>query len=146
MLLALLIACRCSTAEQPQDVSFASPQLRQVGGRFRGEADAPLAPEVAFAVQARCPRIERVHVRPVNAQIHELTVYGSGLDTVTRIGAALPDGKLANARFEHEGAALVFPVACDACEVYLGVKAGDRTAACIGPGYSLTVYEGHIVP
>lgn len=145
MLLALLLACRCSTAEQPQDVTFPSPALQQVGGRFRGEPETPIEPQVAFDVQARCPRIDRVHLRPANPQIKEVTVWGERLDAVTRIGAAMPDGTLANVRFLHENNSLVFPVACEACEVYLGVAAGDRTAACFGPGYSLTVYEGRIV-
>lgn len=145
MLLALLLACRCSDPDAPQEVTFPRPALQQVGGRFRGEPDTPLDPQVAFAVQERCPRIEHVRLRVANPQIRELTVRGSGLDRVKRVGAAMPDGKLASAQFLSEDGALVFPVACDACEVYLGIQAGDRTAACIGPGYSLTLHDGRIV-
>ncbi len=146
MLLALLLACRCTPPDTTQEVSFPSPVLREVGGKFRGQDDAPLDPQLAFGVQDRCPRIDRARIRRANEQISEVTVYGTRLDAVTRIGAALPDGKLANVAFVREGDALVFPVACDACEVYLGIRAGDRTAACIGSGYSLTVYDRRIVP
>lgn len=146
MLLALLLACRCNPLDPPQDVTFSTYALRQVGGRFQGEPDVPLAPETAFAVEPRCPRIESVHVRHANAKFREVTVRGQGLATVTRVGAALYDGKLANAHYLLEGDALVFPIACTRCEIYLGIPAGDRTAACIGPGYSLSFEEGRIVP
>jgi hypothetical protein len=145
MLLALLLACRCTAPEGPQEATFPTPALREVGGRFRGEPDAPLDPKVAFTLQSRCPQIERARLRKANDAIAEVTVRGARLDAVTRIGAALPDGTLANVQFIREDGALVFPVACAACEVYLGVKADDRTVACIGPGYSLTVLNGRIV-
>lgn len=144
MLLALLLACRC-TPDGPQEVTFPAPALQQVGGRFRGEPETPIDPQVAFAVQERCPRIERARLRRANDQIREITIHGAGLDAVTRVGAALPDGTLANAQFLREDGGLVFPIACDACQVYLGVQAGDRTAACFGPGYSLTIHDGWIV-
>jgi hypothetical protein len=146
MLLALLLACRCNPLDPPQDVTFATHTLRQVGGRFRGEPDTPLAPQVAFAVEARCPKIEAVHVRHANERIREVTVRGTALDTVTHVGAALPEGTLASAQFLLEDGALVFPIACTRCEIYLGIPAGDRVAACIGPGYSLTFEEGRVVP
>ncbi|MFN7145038.1 MAG: hypothetical protein ACK4YP_14775 [Myxococcota bacterium] len=146
MLLALLLACRCAPVEAPQNVSFPSPSLREVGGRFRGQPETPLDPALAFEVGARCPRITRVQVRRANDLFREVTVHGTGLDAVARIGAALADGGRANAQFLRKGDTLVFPVACDACEVYLGVRAEDRTAACVGPGYSLTFREGRVVP
>lgn len=144
MLLALLAACSCSDPDAPQEVAYPAPALQEVGGRFRGETETPIDPQVAFAVQSRCPRVERARLRKVNAQIREVTVWGTGLDTVERIGAALPDGKLANVHFEAADGGLRFPVACDACQVYLGVAAGDRTAACFGPGYSLTLHDGRL--
>lgn len=144
MLLALLLACRCNPLDPPQDVTFAEHTLRQVGGRFRGEPDTPLPPQVAFAVEPRCPRMASVHVRHANARIREVTVRGTGLDTVTHVGAALFDGTLASAQFLLEDGALVFPIACTRCEVYLGIPAGDRTAACIGPGYSLSFEDGRV--
>ncbi|MDO9280454.1 MAG: hypothetical protein Q7U06_00995 [Pseudomonadota bacterium] len=146
MLLALLLACRCDPLDPPQDVTFATPTLKQVGGRFYGQSDTPLAPQVAFEVEARCPRIESVHVRHANARIREVTVRGTGLAGVTRIGAALYDGTLANAQYIREGDTLVFPIACTRCEIYLGIPAKDRTAACIGPGYSLSFEDGRVVP
>jgi hypothetical protein len=145
MLLALLLACRCNSLDAPQEVSFPSPVLRQVGGRFREEPTTPIAPQVAFAVEKRCPRIDRVRMRHANPAIREITLAGSGLDQVTRIGATLADGTLADAQFIREGDGLVFPIACTDCEVYLGIPAGDRTAACMGPGYSIAVRRGRIV-
>ncbi|MDP2309885.1 MAG: hypothetical protein Q8P18_27955 [Pseudomonadota bacterium] len=146
MLLALLLACRCDPRDPPQDVTFTTHTVRQVGGRFIGEPDSPLAPETAFAVEPRCPRIDSVHVRRANARIVEVTVRGTGLAAVTRVGAALLEGKLANAQFVREEDALVFPVACTQCEIYFGIPAGDRTAACIGPGYSLRFEGGRVAP
>ncbi|MDP2311999.1 MAG: hypothetical protein Q8P41_03775 [Pseudomonadota bacterium] len=146
MLLALLLACRCSPLDPPQDVTFTTRVVRQVGGRFHGEPDTPLAPQVAFAVQERCPRIDSAHLRHANAQIRELTVRGTALADVTRVSAALYDGQLANVQYLLENDTLVFPIACTHCEIYLGIQAGDRTAACIGPGYSLSIENGRIVP
>lgn len=146
MLLSLLLACRCTPPDGPQDVTFSTHEVRQVGGRFLREPDAPLEPEVAFAAQARCPRLEGAHLRRANEQIRLATVRGADLGSVTRVGAALADGTLANIQFVREADTLVFPVGCTDCEVYLGIRAGSRTAACIGPGYSLTVKDGRIVP
>ena len=146
MLLALLLACRCNPLDPPQDVTFTTHVIRQVGGRFRGQPDKPLAPQVAFAVEERCPRLDGVYVRHANSQIREVTVRGARLDGVTRVGAALYDGTLANVQFRLEGETLTFPIACTRCEIYLGIQAGDRTAACIGPGYSLSFEDGKITP
>lgn len=146
MLFALLLACRCAPVEAPQDVSFPSPSLREVGGVFRGQTEAPLDPKLAFELGARCPTITRVQVRRANDLFREVTVHGAGLDAVTRVGAALADGARANAQFLRKGDTLVFPVACDDCEVYLGVPAKDRVAACVGAGYSLTFRDGRVVP
>lgn len=146
MLLSLLLACRCSSPGTSQDVTFPTHEMRQVGGRFVGEPDGPLDPKVAFAVQARCPRLEAAHLRRANDQIRVVTVRGAELGGVTRIGAALPDGKLATVHFVREGEAIEFPVACTDCEVYFGLSAEGRTAACLGPGYSLTFVDGRIAP
>jgi hypothetical protein len=146
MFLLLLASCSFDTRAPPQDVRFDIHEVRQVGGRFVGQDDTLLAPDVAFALQARCPRIDHAHLRQANDVIREITVSGAGLDQVTHVGAALYDKSLANAQFRREGDSLVFPVACNRCEVYLGVDAGGRTAACIGPGYSLSLADGQIVP
>jgi hypothetical protein len=146
MLLALLLSCSCNPLDPPQDVSFTTHVIEQVGGRFREEPETPLAPQVAFAVQERCPRLDGVRVRQANAEIREVTVRGARLDGVRRVGAALFDGKLANVQYIREGDTLVFPIACTRCEIYFGVQAGDRTAACLGPGYSLSFEDGKIVP
>jgi hypothetical protein len=72
MLLALLLACRCTAPEGPQEATFPTPALREVGGRFRGEPDAPLDPKVAFTLQSRCPQIERARLRLVGVSLENL--------------------------------------------------------------------------
>jgi hypothetical protein len=145
MLLILLVACRCNPLDPPQEVTFPTPTLHQVGGRFRGQDDEALDPPAAFALQQRCPQISKARIVQTNAQIREVTVWGTNLDRVKRVGAALYDGSLANAQFlTNEDGSITFPIACTRCELYLGLSTGGRTAACIGPGYSLSVEEGRL--
>lgn len=144
MLIATLLGgCRCGGPPEVQEIA-PEPALRQVGGRFVGEPDTPLRPEAAFAAQALCPRLTRIVARRANATVHEVRVEGEGLARVKRVGAGLVDGTLANAQYERDGDALVFPVICDDCEVWLGFPVEGRTVACIGPGYSLAFRGGYL--
>lgn len=145
MLLTLLLACRCNPLDPPQEVSFATTEIRQVGGRFRGQDDAPLDPPDAFQLEQRCPEIQKARVVQTNPQIREVTVWGTHLDRIDKVGAALYDGTLANAQFlPNEDGSITFPIACTRCELYLGLRVGGRIAACIGPGRSLSIEEGRI--
>lgn len=145
MLLILLLACRCNPLDPPQEVTLDRHELRQVGGRFRGQDDAQLDPPAAFALQGRCPELSRARIVQTNATIREVTVWGTHLDTVKRVGAALYDGTLANAQFlPNDDGSITFPIACTRCELYLGLSAGGPIAACIGPGYSLSIEDGRI--
>jgi hypothetical protein len=146
LLLLSLLACRCDGLNPPQDVRFDRHELHQVGGKFSGQADVLLEPAVAFALQQRCPRLESAHLRDANAMIHFVTLKGSGLDAVKKVEAALPDGKLASVQFAPVDGGIEFPVACAKCEVYFGLVVDGRASACFGPGYSLTVEDGRIVP
>lgn len=145
-MLLFLLACRCLLPDEPQHVSFDRPVLQQVGGRFHDEPDAPLVPEVAFQVGARCPRITVVDTTYPNDAVIEVRVEGSGFEQITRVSAALVDGSLADVSFSRDGGVLVFPVACSQCEEYLGIDAGGRSAACMGPGYSLRFMDRRVVP
>ncbi len=146
MVLALLFGCRCNPLPPGQDIVFDTHAIQQVGGHFYDQSDAPLAPAVAFAVEARCPSLERATLRAVTPGLHHLTLRGRGLGAVERISAALFDGTLANVQFERVGDTLEMPIACNRCEIYLGVEAGDRVAACIGPGHSIAIAGGQILP
>jgi hypothetical protein len=137
----LLAGCRCGGPPEVQERS-PTPALQQIGGRFEGEPDEPLSPEAAFEARKSCPTIARITARRASQLVHEVRVEGEGLDRVRRVGGALATGALANAKFERDGAALVFPVACDDCDVYLGFPHAGRTVACIGPGYSLSFRGG----
>ena len=144
-MLLFLLACRCAPPEGTERVRFDRPVLQQVGGRFYGESEDALTPKAAFSVQERCPRLTSVDVRRANDVILEVTAEGRGFERVTRVTGALPDGSLADISFARDGGALIFPVACTACEVYLGIDAGGRTAACLGPGYSLRFVDRRVV-
>lgn len=143
MLLALLLACRCGGPPDAVELTFDAPSLQQVGGRFSDEPQEPVSPQTAFAAKDLCPTLTRVVARPANEPIWEVTVQGARLDRVKRIGATLSGGSLADIAFEPtEDGGLRFPVACRDCEVYLGVRVGSRTVACMGPGYSLRWKNG----
>lgn len=142
----LLLACRCGGPPTLQDVSYDKPELRQVGGKFRGQFDDTLPAEISFAVQSDCPRIERAVRTRKNDLVAEVRVWGTGFERVDRVSAAMVSGELADAAFERDADSLVFPVACDRCEVYLGMQAGGRAVACLGPGYSLRIEGGFLIP
>jgi hypothetical protein len=82
-----------------------------------------------------------------------VTVEGERLGTVTRVGAMLADGHLAEVEFRPArastgGDGLVLPVMCRRCEVVLGVPAPDAggpVTACTGPGWSLRVEGGRLM-
>lgn len=124
MLLLLALACGgCDRRDPPQSVVFDTHVAQQVGGKFTDEPDISLDPKVAFDVEARCPKIERVEVVQANDTMRDVTVYGQNLATIRRVAAVLGNGKLANARFEMRGEGLYFPLACEKCEVYFGISA-----------------------
>jgi hypothetical protein len=151
MLLALLVhACTCAGPRWPQDVSWTPGTPNTVGGRFVGAEDTVLDPKAAFGLQARCPTVRHATATPAGADVLALVITGDRLDSVQRINAGLPDGKLAEVEFVREttaeGApALRFPVICRSCEVWLGVRVDTATAACFGQGYSIRFEDGRIV-
>lgn len=165
MLLSLVLSgClwSCVSCDGPgtQDVRFEAPNTQTITTRFRGQSDAPLEPVVAFEVEKRCPRITRAVVDRVPGGQMLVTAEGEGFDTVKAVAAGLPGGKLAAVQFERglrsalvDGAStaegdpevLQFPVLCDRCDVWLGVSAAGRFAACLGPGRSLRVEGGRVV-
>jgi hypothetical protein len=120
------------------------PVVRQVTARFKGQADESLPPEVAFDVRARCPVLRGVAVEPIGPGVWQATVSGTGLAEVVRVGAALPDGKLAEAHLRRDAEGLSFPIACTDCEVYLGVASGEHVGGCLGPGYSFRMDGGRL--
>ena len=150
-MLPLVGACRCG-ASPPQERAWDPQPVQQVTTRFVGAPDVPLEPAVAFAAQARCPRIVRARLEALPPRegmeaLARVTVEGERLGTVTRVGALLDDGKLAEVEPRAVGETLVLPVMCRRCEVVLGVpapEAGGRVAACTGPGWSLRVEGGRL--
>jgi hypothetical protein len=151
MLLALLFhACTCAGPRWPQEVSWTPGTPNTVGGRFVGAEHTVLDPKAAFGLQARCPTVRHATATPAGPDVLALVVTGDRLDSVQRINAGLPDGKLAEVEFVREttaeGApALRFPVMCRSCDVWLGVRVDTATAACFGQGYSIHVEDGRIV-
>lgn len=143
MLLAILLACRCNDAPEAMSLTFEDRDLQQIGGRFVDEPQEPVAADVAFLAKDLCPALERASLVPAQEGIWEVTVHGERLDRVKRVGATLAGGALANVAFEATpDGGLRFPVACRDCDVYLGVRVGSRTVACLGPGYSLRWKHG----
>lgn len=139
MLLALF-GCTCAPARVEATArDYPSPQLRNVTTRFTGQEETELDPEAAFAVARRCPVISRAELAPETSAYARLTLRGSGLDRVVRIGGALPDGHLVDLAFDRETEALGMPVLAPEVEIWLGIREGDRVTACRGPGYSVEV-------
>ena len=149
--LSLAGACTCGPPP-PQERTWGPQPVRQVTTRFVGAPEVPLEPAAAFAAQVRCPRITRARLEALPARegmeaLARVTVEGERLSAVTRVGALLDDGKLAQVDFRAAGDTLVLPVMCRRCEVVLGVpapEAGGRAAACTGPGWSLRVEGGRL--
>ena len=145
MLLALWLACTCG-GRGAMRLEPAEPAVRQVTARFKGQADESLPAEVAFDIQGRCPVLGEVVLEPIGPGVWQARVTGTGLADVARVGAALPDGSLAEAHFRREGDALSFPVACADCEVYLGVASGEYVGGCLGAGHSFRMQGARLVP
>jgi hypothetical protein len=93
--------CSCDGIPAVQDVSFATPELRQIGGRFRGQPDEVLPPDLAFRAQGTCPTLSRAVVTRQNDVFSSVEVWGTGLDRVVSVSAQLEDGKMADAQFER---------------------------------------------
>jgi len=150
--LSLAGACTCGPPP-PQERAWDAQPVRQVTTRFVGASDVPLEPAAAFAAQTRCPRIARARLEALPPRdgmeaLARVTIEGERLSAVTRVGALLDGGKLAEVDVRAEGDTLVLPVMCRRCEVVLGVpvpEAGGRVAACTGPGWSLRVEGGRLM-
>jgi hypothetical protein len=142
-----LCACR-SGGESSLDFSQQAPQLQALETRFRGaEAGDFLAPEVAAEAAALCPRLDRAHLIWEDTDRGILEVWGSGLDRVVTLATQSAEGRVHESlpHAEPEGS-LRFAVACASCELVLGVLHEDRKVGCRGPGYSVTLSRGALVP
>ena len=149
LVLTVLVLFACARAPSSQTRSWGSQSPRALTTRFVGQDDAPLAPAQAFSAQAACPRLTTATLTPVRPPtvsspgLSRLVLTGD-LATVTRVGALLSDGTLANVEFQRGADGLTLPVMCRTCEVVLGVAHQGRAVACTGPGFSVQVENGRL--
>ncbi len=156
----LLAACSLSgppaetpAAERPDAgdeagwVRFEPGAIRAVETDFRRQD--PFEPDEAVRadIEARCPVVRRARYEPHEPPFGLLDLDVEGREHLARIAAHLPDDAHADAHFQEaeDGRTLRVPVACAACRLFLLQQLGDgRYAACVGPGYSLTLEDGAI--
>lgn len=145
-MLLLLVACTCAgPALEPQVVEPGPPTMREVTTRFADQPVAELAPERAFAIAARCPRITSITYTPENPSYARVELRGEHLDRVKKVGGALPDGTLVDLRFQSTADGIGFPILAPDVEFVLGTVDAGVTVGCRGPGYSFSVEKGKVV-
>lgn len=147
--LALFWLCACSSGgDSTLDFSQQAPQLQALETRFRGaETGDFLAPEKAAEAVALCPRLDRARLDWEENDRGILEVWGSGLDRVVALATQESDGRVHESlpHADSEGS-LRFAVACESCELVLGVLYDGRKVGCRGWGYSVTLRRGELVP
>jgi hypothetical protein len=134
----LLTACGAANPTESSWVSVPPGVAVSIETRFKdGEPWTPTAQETEELLR-QCPQITRYRVSKETSDFWLMEVQGKELSSITRIGAHLPEGTLANASFQFSDDTLRFPVGCRACDLLFGRPAGDnRWAACVGVGFSL---------
>ena len=112
--------------------------------RFRGAVEWTPTPEQAFALRESCPRIVTARAIKETDSVWLAQLTGERFDAIDRIGAILPDHTLADVEYRTDDAGITLPVACDRCEVLLGIPTGEPNhwAACTGEGYSIGMANG----
>lgn len=149
IVLAVLALSACARAPQTQTRSWEARAPQALTTRFVGQNDAPLSPAQAFSAQGACPKLTTATLTPVRPPtasspgLARLVLRGD-LAAVTRVGALLSDGTLANVEFQRGPDGLTVPVMCRTCEVVLGVPRDGRAVACTGPGFSVQVENGRL--
>lgn len=151
----LLVLAGCGGAGEAPEVAPA-PEQTEVSldavaptgweTRFRGaEPWTPDETQLAALYEA-CPTLRTVRATRETEDFWRVEVEGEALDAVDRVGALLPDDNLADAVFDRSPTGgLVFPVACEACTLVLGLSYGeDRWAACTGPSRSIRFESGAV--
>lgn len=142
LLLAALSGCRDN---EPSELRFGEPRVVGLYYTFRDQPRAELPAELAFTVRKACPRVDRARYEPGEGEMGTLTVWGQGLDRVSRL-AASRSGPLGEAppHAELDGS-LRFAVGCRECELVMGMKVAGVMVGCRGPGYSLRLMDGRLV-
>lgn len=141
----VLAACTCaSRPPDPQVVEPGPPTLREVTTRFPDQTSAELPPDRGFAVAAACPRIASITYTPSSSAYARVELRGERLDRVTRVGGALPDGKLVELQFQPSADGIGFPILAPDVEIVLGFRDAGVTVGCRGPGYSFSVVNGKV--
>lgn len=140
--MALLGACRYN---KPTEMSFTEPRVVGLYYGFRGQEHTELPAERAFTVRAACPRIERARYEPGEGELGTLSVWGVGLDRVSRLAAARVGPLGESPPHAEADGSLRFAVGCRECELVMGMKVEGVMVGCRGPGYSLRLMSGQLV-
>lgn len=142
ILAGLWLACGGGEVAPGAWVTLPEGEPQGLEARFVGAEPWLPNAEQAFEVRGRCPKLTRARAEAGPEGVWFVDVEGERLADVTRVGALLPDGKLADVRFKRKDAVLVLPVACDGCELFFGVEVEGHPVACTGPGRSLKMSKG----
>lgn len=143
-----LTAC-CFTpvpsASPPVDAdwtAFPDPELTGVETRFRKQEPFEATAQQREALVPRCPVLQRATAVAETESFFLVTLEAETYDQGVRPAAILADRTLADAAHRADGDTWQLPVACTDCTLVFGRALPDgRHAACLGPGYSITIGE-----
>lgn len=134
-------ACSRSAPADWVELQPGAVELHEVG-------DWQADPSSSAAAVARCPRLSAARVLPGSTRMTMVELRGRPLSAVQRAEVRLESGTRATSRCQRgPPERLRCPVACSDCRLELIVALDDgREARCTGPGWSLQLTHGRILP